>query len=1538
MAKYRLTSPDGKKYEVTAPDDATQEQVLDYFTKQVGQAKQDQPVEIDAADRALRRTRNQASFGLLDAPFDAAAAAGNVALGRDEGRGLSGEYTRQRAKTKAALANDSLNAPDVAADTAGQVIGAAATIPLTASRTVGEMGLTAWEAGKNALMRNLAPRSEETLAANVAAKDMTRRQMIGEGARVGGGIGVAGGYTSSPDDATTGDVLAHMAEHGVGGAAFGAALPPVFEAAASTINWGKNKLLRPSTAARERALAAAADAEATGGSEFAPELGGDLVQGTSSGLAGTVFGGPIRAGAKQSLDTLHASVQREIEAAGGAGTPAEIGDQAQKFLRKNVEGRTRTPDEIRAMDPLELHDISGVPPAPGVKVTPPRVEPVQPREIAPITRDQVLSEAEAGVTPVAPKPVTDLEKRYKPPTPEEVELAPEMVKRVQKAGADVGDLERRLQAETENHEAIQKALVEEITSRGYVRAVPQSHALWFMKPAVRPGAAERVGIILGSDGKFHNSGPVSPEDRDMAMKVMTWMRDHRKQAAESIQEVQAKLEAARREHDIVQREMDAFRVQELPKLAAKRRAEALADAEKANAAEASIATQKARQGARAKADADAVQTAMNRTNAARDEEAARAQRATAERQLASDTAHQADLQAAQERVGEPLRIGERRPDRRPAPEGQEEVIHSYPTEFDAAYAQYRNNAPQVRMNPLGARPPVYRAPPQPQRGARYSPAEIEDAVAALEASRSAPNMPETLSQFIRKMGGINDKNNEVRHILGGITGAGRMINKKTGRTLDDIGQAAHEAGFFTERPTIPQLLDALDNDIRGLTPHVRAHEQDGLLALREHAQTMQELERVGIAGAKTAEEARQIMASQLGPRPPRQRENLAPIRPADEIHATADLLDRFATEAPMGALKYKRGELFDEKGAIHPEVMDYLRQRLGKKIADQIEHLSNLRAAPGQAFAPGLDKLHRLHTDIGQEIRDISASGRSGHPGQPRTESDAMLSRLYDALDRDIQNITRAGGRQGEVALRQRDQIDQLYDAFVNKIRAPLKKIFPETVDKVAAFQELVAATQTGSKKHGTLEAFYKVLKDKGDRAQGTAWLLNDMTRGGVRGFLERYRNISPDARQLMEEAAPDLMRFLDAAARRGGRLEGFIKTASDDYSAVAPWVRPGNIGLGSLGWLFGVPGAVAEAVGAVGLSKVLASKWYAGWLKSYPIQREPMSPQLQRHMNRLYSLATEDLGLNKSAAKTLKSALEPGKAKAGPAGAAISNSRPPEDTSTSGSGWADNLPRIGEAKNEEDLKDSPWMPVKPDLKSRDNNSFKPEVQFGPGYPHPTIDGRSPQFRQGVLFAGERSKTADKDELIRAKAMIASDEDPGKVWAETGWYQGKDGQWRTEIDDKKAKLTIPKLSGAKQEVRLGKILQHPDLFAAYPQLANIKVILHKGDGVPDGRAAITVDMEDGTPPHIEIGAEEPDKYELLKTVLHEVNHLLEGEEGFDYGEGRYDERQGEVDARNVEGRLRFNKDERRAHYPPSTQDIPWDKVRLSRERQAAGAK
>ena len=74
--------------------------------------------------------------------------------------------------------------------------------------------------------------------------------------------------------------------------------------------------------------------------------------------------------------------------------------------------------------------------------------------------------------------------------------------------------------------------------------------------------------------------------------------------------------------------------------------------------------------------------------------------------------------------------------------------------------------------------------------------------------------PQRLLSFLKARGGVRDFQGEMRSL--GITGRSRpgLVNQG-GMTLDDAGLAAMEAGFFRERPTVSELLEAMREDFQG---------------------------------------------------------------------------------------------------------------------------------------------------------------------------------------------------------------------------------------------------------------------------------------------------------------------------------------------------------------------------------------------------------------------------------------------------------------------------------------------------------------------------------------------------------------------------------------------------------------------------------------------------------------------------------------------------------------------------------------------------
>lgn len=68
-----------------------------------------------------------------------------------------------------------------------------------------------------------------------------------------------------------------------------------------------------------------------------------------------------------------------------------------------------------------------------------------------------------------------------------------------------------------------------------------------------------------------------------------------------------------------------------------------------------------------------------------------------------------------------------------------------------------------------------------------------------------------------------------------------------------------------------------------------------------------------------------------------------------------------------------------------------------------------------------------------------------------------------------------------------------------------------------------------------------------------------------------------------------------------------------------------------------------------------------------------------------------------------------------------------------------------------------------------------------------------------------------------------------KIWRDTGWFRDKDGAWKFEIGDGDAKLNPKFQSGGK----LSDLLKHDELFKAYPELRDVKIVKMQSDA-PSG--------------------------------------------------------------------------------------------------------
>ena len=152
------------------------------------------------------------------------------------------------------------------------------------------------------------------------------------------------------------------------------------------------------------------------------------------------------------------------------------------------------------------------------------------------------------------------------------------------------------------------------------------------------------------------------------------------------------------------------------------------------------------------------------------------------------------------------------------------------------------------------------------------------------------------------------------------------------------------------------------------------------------------------------------------------------------------------------------------------------------------------------------------------------------------------------------------------------------------------------------------------------------------------------------------------------------------------------------------------------------------------------------------------------------------------------------------------------------------------------------------------------------------------------VFAGRMSKTADLAKLDRAKQMssIAS-KSREEIFAETGWFQGKDKVWRYEIDDSKSIATplVTADSNLISQNKRGKWLTHPALYKAYPRLRGDKMSSVKDDATA-GNASFNQSTRETTLkiPEKQFGGLQ---FNPRGTMLHEATHGVQGIENMAAG-------------------------------------------------------
>lgn len=246
------------------------------------------------------------------------------------------------------------------------------------------------------------------------------------------------------------------------------------------------------------------------------------------------------------------------------------------------------------------------------------------------------------------------------------------------------------------------------------------------------------------------------------------------------------------------------------------------------------------------------------------------------------------------------------------------------------------------------------------------------------------------------------------------------------------------------------------------------------------------------------------------------------------------------------------------------------------------------------------------------------------------------------------------------------------------------------------------------------------------------------------------------------------------------------------------------------------------------------------------------------------------------------------------------------------------------------EAKDSAGMEV-----YEERDFISPEVQE-----QKPSESEAPKFS----FAGKTARSADVAALDNAKVRIASVDNAEAVRQETGWSRGDDGKWRFEISDDQAKLRVAgktagevidsaaldAINGNRKFPVTSDLIDHAQLFVAYPKLSNIKV-----EKMPAGGTALARLQRRATGFTIQLRESMP-RDKVASAILHELQHGIQVYEGFAVGGSKnmvfsdldmsgakaYRALAGEVEARNTQTRHSMTPALRRNIAPELTQDTP----------------
>jgi hypothetical protein len=810
--------------------------------------------------------------------------------------------------------------------------------------------------------------------------------------------------------------------------------------------------------------------------------------------------------------------------------------------------------------------------------------------------------------------------------------------------------------------------------------------------------------------------------------------------------------------------------------------------------------------------------------------------------------------------------------------------------------------------------PAYR---DPESGAPMSEGDVATLVEIWRYVREEkPKKPEGLTGFIMRTGRLKDQDGEITRILGGQN---RQLISGKGSTLDDAALRAYEAGFFPERPSIAEFLDAIDRDARGDLV-VKLQDMAALEDWRVAQDMEVELDRLGIGKARSEDDIRGHFqgARTAGAGESRGRADTGRARGEDELNVPpfrfgeAPAVGRAVAEARRMLPENVAVRAFsspDELGPVRGAEVAGAQERTGQRVSgfydpDASAVWLSIAATDPRGIAiheaahalEMLGLLTKQEMDLlvmrAEKIDDLFPGGRDLYRENYRelVKAGRMTEEQFTAYMRseemahliEARAIGRDFGREVNGIL---DRILVFFERLRNKLSGygfqtvddVIEAILSGEVAKRQAVRQVMAQEDITAfairAYHGSPHDFDRFDLSKigsGEGAQayghGAYFAESEAVAKQYRKNLSTQAEESPEnvAAQWLKQANGDKDRALAIAkeARLARPDDDVLMFAEDAIATGAPLPEPTH-----------PAGRMYEVNIKADLSEFLDF--------DQPLQAqgervkqavEPALKQIAAEMGQGASaekLAQLDaMGLGNIAARLQPKTIDPWSIDTGTVAreyshllreAGIPGIRYKDQGSRGAEGGTFNYVVFDDSLIEIVAKDG--KPVSPQDKADVLRSVN--ADFDPA--------QASSANLMFAFAGERAKTADLEKLAKAKGMAAAGKTREAIWDETGWFQGVDGKWRFEIDDSDASVT-----GGKG--RLGDILNHPDLLKAYPDLANIRT-----SPTPKGADYAGAHFQPkGLFDRLTMAGEQI-QFRDIESLLHEMQHGLQRREAFAVG-------------------------------------------------------